>query len=707
MIRRLLHVVLLIAIGPSLAAAATPVPATQPVYVPRNVQWRLNDQVANVQAVFPHPQISDTIYLSTSDGLLRSSDGGKIFAPLKHASAETIGIVTDIAFRGDQPEHLTIATQGHGIWTSDDGGQTVKTLATKASGLASDSVKGIFYESTDRLLRTLLAIHGEDAPGLSRSTDNGKTWQILFPDQHVYQIFWLHQTSKQLLLESAPAKDPNSRTVYFLSSLQEPWQKMLDDVYVTGAAVPGGKYESVIFLSTADKGIFRIAREGGIIKNADSAGAMKWASLNTTWGQNPKQRVIYAYEPTKLGMVLFSPDKLAGDTDAETSDSAPTYQTMSEGLFTGELVMDGAHIRASADGATFYAAVNRTLYESSPTSDRLSISHVNLTPAALLPQMDKITAARAEFTNDLSAFNSSHHLSNAARDLQPKLDSHLKEWRAQRVVITAEVRSTPDDPVESVTANLQRFRLPPKVPLFDDGRHDDGKAGDGIYGNHFVVDFTTIRADGTEAGTAAPESNPIAISAVTKKQLLAGAVGTLTLAAKQDAVPFVMLGPPIAISGDLTGARLREEKPFRWLYTINVKSPGDWSVLMHCGYGNHTVDITGQEVMSFWIRASHESTAELTLQLRDTPTYSRAARSQPVNLMAEGFIPNGKLTTTDTRVQIPVSRLIKDAGEFQPSITGAMILTSKAEKPLLLTIHHVQFQPVSSEPDDNDSKAAE
>ncbi|CAN5467662.1 hypothetical protein BH10PLA1_BH10PLA1_12360 [soil metagenome] len=702
MIKPLVHVCLLVAMGAASSRAAPKAPEPPP-YVPLSVRWQLNDQLTNAVAVFPHPEIPDRVYLATTDGLLRSNDSGKTFSPLGHASAEQIGAITDIAFRPDLPEQLILATHDHGLWISTDGGQTLKPLAGKSSGLASDSVAHVYFAGDDRLLRTLLAVHGDDAAGVSRSTDNGKTWQILFPDQHVFQIYPLSHVGKQLLMETASDKDPESRKVYYLASLQEPWQKLLDDVFVTGAAVPGGKYESTIYLSTSDKGIFRIAREGGIIKNVGPADQTRWASLNITRGSRPTTPLLYAYQPTKLGMVTFTPEQIVGDEELP----GPPYETMSDGLFTGPLVMDGAQIRASSDGTAFFAVVNRTFYRSEPATDRLCVTHVNVTPAAMVPDAEKLMAVRAALPDDLATFINSHHTGEAALQLKPRLDSHLSEWQTQHVSITAEVHSPAADPVDSVTVDVKRFRRAPDTQMYDDGQHDDGKANDGVYGAQFNVDFTVIQALGGEQGLTAPECVPIAVRATSKQHFLAGAVGSLTLAKRQDAIPFVMLGAPMKISGDVTGKRSREEKPFRWIYTISIASPGDWSTLMLCGYGNLSVDITGQEIMSFWIRCSQQSNAELTLQLRDTPTYSRAARSQPVKLMAEGFIPGGKLTPTDIHVQIPVSRLVKDCGDFQPSITGAIILTSHADKAQVLTIHDVQFQPATSEPGDGSTKTAE
>jgi hypothetical protein len=498
MIKRLLQLGAIVAMSSSLVVAAQK-PKEELNYTPLNVRWSLNDQVHNAQRVFPHPHVGSLVFLATNDGLLQSADRGRTFAALPDASADKIGVISDIAFQPDDPEHLIFSTRDHGLWASTDGGKTVTQLATKATGLASDSVESVFFAADDRLQRTLIAIHGADALGLSRSTDNGKTWQTLFPDQHVYHVFSI--VGKQLLLETASEKDPDAHKVYYLPSLQEPWQKLIDDVFVTGAATPDPKKESIIVLATADKGLFKIAREGGIIKNIDPAGETEWASLDSTWGNNPEKRMVFAYQPKKLGMVVFTPEQLLG-SDEDQQQDASAYRTMSDGLFTGALVMDGAHIRASADGTTFYAVVNRAFYRSDVIAGSISITNVTVSPAAVLPEAAKMTAARTAIADDLAAFTASHRVAESARKIQPQLQENLKVWNTQRVAITAEVHATASDPIDHVKVDLRRFRLAADAPLFDDGQHDDGPANDGVYGNHFMVDF---HANQTEQHRAWPE----------------------------------------------------------------------------------------------------------------------------------------------------------------------------------------------------------
>jgi hypothetical protein len=135
---------------------------------------------------------------------------------------------------------------------------------------------------------------------------------------------------------------------------------------------------------------------------------------------------------------------------------------------------------------------------------------------------------------------------------------------------------------------------------------------------------------------------------------------------------------------------------------ISITAPGDWAAAMR--YGHQTVDITGQEYLSFWISSSQITSGEVSLHLRDLPTYSRPVDTHPVKLIAEGFIPAGKITPKEVRVLIPVSRLLEDSPDFQPVLTSALILQGTATEPVDLMLHGIQFLPAQNAPEEEDAQ---
>ena len=140
-----------------------------------NIEWQVDPQVPGAVAAFADPFVPAHFLVVTAAGLVETRDDGRSWKINEAASPERIGPISHICFRLDAPDRYYVCSKTRGLWQTADGGKTFKLLACKASGLASDHVLAIYLYPADKLYHTLLAIHGEDAPGLSESVDNGKT----------------------------------------------------------------------------------------------------------------------------------------------------------------------------------------------------------------------------------------------------------------------------------------------------------------------------------------------------------------------------------------------------------------------------------------------------------------------------------------------------------------------------------------------------
>ena len=69
-----------------------------------------------------------------------------------------------------------------------------------------------------------------------------------------------------------------------------------------------------VYLSTSDKGIFKISQGGGVVKNVGPLNDQEWASLGSTCGATAETDLFYAYDPKKLGLVLFTAEQLDPDS---------------------------------------------------------------------------------------------------------------------------------------------------------------------------------------------------------------------------------------------------------------------------------------------------------------------------------------------------------------------------------------------------------
>jgi photosystem II stability/assembly factor-like uncharacterized protein len=110
-----------------------------------------------------HPRRPDTFYVGLAtrgDRSFRSTDGGRTWLPFARGIARD-GLL-DLAFDPADPDRLYAANE-NGLWESRDGGEIWDQIDTAFTGRIAVSTSG-----------TLLA--GRNC-GLSRSTDDGRTWK--------------------------------------------------------------------------------------------------------------------------------------------------------------------------------------------------------------------------------------------------------------------------------------------------------------------------------------------------------------------------------------------------------------------------------------------------------------------------------------------------------------------------------------------------
>jgi hypothetical protein len=653
-------------------------------YGQSGIEWQLDRQVLGAAAVFADPYVPAHVLAATASGLVETRDHGRSWQVNAAASAGRIGPISNICFRLDAENRYYVGSKTRGLWQTTDGGKTFQQVASKASGLASDSVLAVYLYPADALYRTLLVIHGEDAPGLSKSADNGKTWQVLYPDYHILRLAF-SRNAKQVIVVAASRQDPDVRNVYHLPSLQEPWQTLITDTLCTGSTEPVLARDAV-YLSTSDKGLFKIARNGGVVRNIGPLNDQEWASLGSTWGATADSELIYGYDPKKLGMVLFTPEQLdaapVGEDQPAPPPPAPPYTTQSRGLFTGPLVAEGAHIQANANGTVFYAVVNKSLYVGRRTASATLVREVSVAPAFREIRPEAVKDALRNVEQALDAFSSGSSVVQAARELQSRLQQPMETLGMQRFTVSATIACPEGRPPKSVTVDLSRLGLSPRSPLIEVRGRSAAAPGEGVYANTFSFDSVNYRSsqDWRASWTGI---HGLTVSAVADDGSLAAAVGVLGIQQERAAsVPFWTMYAPERESGDVTGGVMSNRRDV-WFreprQQISILKPGPWSVRIHGP--RELLDLSGFHAVSFLLRADQDVADDLAVSLRDEPTYALPATSAPVFLMKEGFIRTGKITAKPQRVTIPVSRLIENSPDFRPSLTRWILFSGKASGP--------------------------
>ena len=301
------------------------------------VVWRSDERVRDVRMVFPHPLVSRRVVLATDAGLLISDDAGNNWKELLGTAPDAIGEVGHVEFGIDDPQMIYVASATKGVWQITDSAKAPVQIGSKAAGLLSDAVNQVRVDPGDPLCKTLLAVHGSEVGGISRSQDGGKTWHAL-PGLEDYFVDKLLCGGPGLSSAFAMAsqKDPTgTRGVYYCLSVGDFFKDYAGNIQATDGALdilferPFPEANDLSFWSTANAGLLKTDHNGTNTERIGPPEIDKWSSIGVTYGATADARLIYAYEPTKLGMAV-------------SQDDGKTFASFSEGLPKGGFVRQGA-----------------------------------------------------------------------------------------------------------------------------------------------------------------------------------------------------------------------------------------------------------------------------------------------------------------------------------------------------------------------------
>jgi hypothetical protein len=633
-------------------------------YPPLALVWQVDDRVKQAEGVFPHPLLPDRVLAATRGGLLLSEDAGVTWNALAEASADRIGIVRGIAFSPDVPDTFFAATDHKGVWATVAAatGKTFKQVGSKQAGLASDDTVLITYYPQDRRFRTLLVAHGEAAPGISVSRDGGTTWQVVAPDYHVRQIVGGNAGDREIFIVAAKKSAPDVQNIYYCVSFDDFWLELVHDIIPTDAAVstlvqPGSVWTVEVFrgssayFSTADAGLYRVTQGEGFKVGPENLLAA--LSIGCAWGPHADSQVLYAYEPKKLGLVV-------------SVDNWKTCTPQSAGLYTGAFVKEGARIRANANGTVFFASINNVLYVGRRRPGPLEVSRVTVTPAIFTFEDEAYKGAAKGTAEALRAVASAKLAAVEAR----KFIQSTREARAflsdTELTIAAKVAAAGAAP-RSVTVDLSRLGGSPVTPLFDDGRHQDGAAGDGVWAAQFRLDPRHLKNDNRDVRRRWPGPMGLTVTATGEGGAIAGAVGVLAVYDRPESFNFSgRKVAPIAVDG----------KPWEKTFSTGERPP---------------VDISGFHALTFWIKTDAEGAEEISVQLRDDQLFSGSTSTPPVPILQEKFIDGGKVAGDWRLVSIPLARLLKGVKQFETSRLGAVVVSGEGKVTGNYWIDEVRF----------------
>ncbi len=634
--------------------------------------WQRTAGVTAAAGIWPHPVRPDVAVLATESALLRTDDAGQSWQAL--SAAVPLGRVTHVAWPLDSDQTLYAATAARGLWRSDDGGKTFARIGSTETGLADDAVAGVALDPSDLTGRTLLAWHGDAAAGISRSVDGGQSWHVISEGYHVHKLLPGRLGSPAVHMAGAAADNPYVQGLYYSQAPGRYWNELAHDVLVTDAAMD--LTGEVAWFSSPDAGAYRISHNGGLVEAVSPAGAASLDSLTLTWGPTADAVRVLAYDARRLGLVSWSDE--------------PTEATaQAAGLPTGPFIREGARLRANANGTVLWLLANGELYRGTvAAAGPLAVRHARVEPAEFALAQASYADAGSEIHRRLPALSGTARLAPHAPALLAAFDRRDRAWQPVELTVRAEVAGSP----AVVTVDLSRLGLSARTPLLDDGQHDDGAAGDGLWATRFTVDPRRIESINGDWRGPWPGAVGLTVSAMDAEGRLAGQVAVLALRDRPGAVIFWNEEEGDRRVRDAVGAvgsAIEEEGGFQSRRCLRIDAPTTgWAL----PFGNawRSVNVTGWHAMSFRLRADRPDAPPLRVHLRDNPAYVPPTTTAGLDLAAVGLTT---LPAEYRRVVVPLAELLAGAPDFQTARLGWVVFSGPGGEPARYWIDDIRLYP--------------
>lgn len=683
-VRSFIFVAGLVFVGVTMADPPPPLFCDREVYPPLQLTWSQSTDFKQVVGVFPHPLMTLRVVVATRTGLSLSDDAGRTWKALPEASVEKVGVINKVEFHIANVDTFYLASQTKGLWVTTDAGKSFRQIGTKAAGMAVDKVEDVIINPIDAFHRTLLVVHGGAGEGISRSRDAGKTWDIVSPGYFFRRILIRERESKEVYVIGSLKESPDIQNFYICNVLGEMPLEIMHDAIFTDMAFSLSRKNNV-YVSTSDGGLHSI-ESSQFTPEVKQLGSKddNWGSVAPIWGPNADVLNLCLYNPTKLGLVLAN----------ENFTASHPYG----GLPVGSIVKEGACVRPNANGTIFYAAINASLLIGRPSE---AVPVVNITPAACRPVKD-VNPGIEDFRAGIQEFTRATSSSAiVARKVAPKFSDAAALYRQNQMTITALLPVKPAPPV-SVTVDLSRFGGSSSTPLYDDGLHNDGAAGDGLYGVSFFFQPTKYQYNGEDWRPYWPG------------RMVAGVTATYADGSRQGAVGVTGIYPEIRslvywgiyhdqlgykLDGDVTADLVKNPPELHKGPTTALRlhiGHGAWSMIMDAN--PYEGDMTGYQSFSFGVRTEGDtSPKEIYLQLQDTPDLSEAITTDRVGVLHDVLHESGFKSDYRT-VAVPVTQLLgKQIAQFQTTKLTKIIFSGDAGEPATLVIDWPCFLPPTDE----------
>ncbi|MBI3830057.1 MAG: hypothetical protein HY291_11100 [Planctomycetes bacterium] len=590
------------------------------------IVWEPELRVKRAEKVFPSPHEPYRVWVCTPQAIMETLDEGATWKALPNSGREQFGHISDAYFSPLSDRVILLGSREKGVFRSNDNGQTWQNSGTTKTGLKSDQVVRLCGHPLDRSGRTFYAAHGDAAPGISKSLDGGATWFTVAENLYAEEILL---ERREFIMAAHSKQEQDLWSLYQSDDSGQSFLEVVRDVRPTVSGVNrstvGMAWFGVLKGRLLHRNPLGKHQKTGEWTFAGPADEGSWASIFSTMGKKPDQDIVYAYDPCRFGLLA-------------SQDDFKTWWPENNGLYVGRLVKDGANICTTANGKAFFASINGQLYAGRiPEPEGPQIATYGVTPTVV----------------DCGA--------------------------AATVVFKMRVEPGDKDPKSKITnvhVNLTALKGPGNFALLDDGKHDDGAAGDGLFGGSFEMKGDFLKQWWVpEKRWSLPGQVMLDLAARDAKGRVSTEKLPLSVFAKPETQTFwngdevrwggrMVEGRRGASAGKFDGRsgiifELDEEAHAgqRCMHVVALRGP--W--LTGWGQEYDGKNLTDMDYLCFWIKASCKTTRDLKVLLTDAPGGENDARhSDAVWLLKDGYLK--ELTTEYQRVRIPIAKLIAKTG---------------------------------------------
>ncbi len=637
------------------------------------LKWAVQRDLRDVRAVFPHPADPLVAWAATAAGLMKTEDEGRTWRAVEAATDEKVGPVTALVCCPADENCLVMGTDRKGMFLSTDGGKTFQPLGDETELLASTHIEHVDFCDSDPSWRTILVTHGRAAPGISVSRDLGKTWEVFGTDRFLKSFVKDGDT-----IVAAGSMVETGGEVWGIHRSGwdgQRWEECNRGIRPGQAALPLLNPLRFMF-STLDGEVLESNNDGRTWYSVAGFNAASWDSLFFTFGRTSTSELLVGYDPFRQGVLISDRRFRPGSQEARN-----------QGLYVGPFVKSGASCRASANATVFYVVMNNSLWiaRRQPAKAGPTVVQARCLPATIWVRAYATSGAESSLHQHVEAVAAGVPAEADVRNIAQAYKTFNQLRGGMSFTVCARVEHPGGaKAIKAVTVDLSVLGKSRSNEMYDDGRHEDDKGGDGLWACQVPFlpsDFESLPEGERRRGLPG------------RTALTVTAFDTSGASDNWSAVLSIHRHPqPVSIwpgGRHLRFSSTQEEGPVS-VHEASRQGPGEsdaicfaasgagpWRAAWLTGGGG--LNITGLDAISFHIKG--DVSQELFVHLVDRYTVGNDVvdvphYSQPIPLIGGGYLK--AITPEYQQVRIPMKQLLAKGTLFLRRHGAGMALGAPA-----------------------------